>query len=279
MLTWSELTYQGAVVLLGVAFLTNLGTLFARRPVHTFLGTLGSHGSWGLLTASLILRTAARGHFPVQSQFEAVVLLVWVSLTAFVYLERRLRWSAMNVAFLFLALGALCYSLGLPRDLTPTLPALRSRWLLIHVTLNFAAYAALTLAFVLGVLYLGQEWQLKRKRLTFFYNLLPPLDRLEDMLNALLLWGFALLTLGIAAGSVYARMVWGYFWDWSNAKLAWSFVLWLIYAGYFAVRALAGWRGRRAVLWTVVGFLALAINYGISLAVRTPHSFLQQFIK
>ncbi len=279
MLAWSEAAYRVAVILLGIAFLTNFGTLFARRAAHTLLGTLGSHGCWLLLTASLVLRAAARRHFPVQSEFEAVVLFVWTSLTAYVLLERRLRWSAMNVVFLFLALGALLYSLGLPRDLTPTLPALRSQWLAVHVALNFTAYAALTLAFVIGLLYLGQEWQLKRKRYTLFYNLLPPLDRLEVMLHALLRWGFPLLTLGIVAGAFYARMVWGYFWDWRNAKLAWSFVLWVIYAGYFLLHEFAGWRGRRAVLWAVVGFLALLVNYGISLMVRTPHSFLQQFIR
>ncbi|MDI6870135.1 MAG: cytochrome c biogenesis protein [Bacillota bacterium] len=278
MLTWSELVYRGAILLLGVAFLTNFGTLFARRSAHTLLGTLGSHGSWVLLTVSLALRALARRHFPIQSEFEAVVLFVWTSLTGFVLLERRLKWSAMNVVFLFLAEGALLYSLGLPRDLTPLLPALRSRWLPVHVTLNFAAYAALTLAFVIGLLYLGQEWQLKRKRYTFFYNLLPPLDQLERMVHILLRWGFPLLTLGLIAGSLYARMVWGFFWDWRNPKLTWSFVMWLIYAGYFGLHEFAGWRGRRAVLWTVVGFLALVVNYGISLMVKNPHSFLQQFI-
>lgn len=279
MLAWSEWLYRVAVVLLGIAFLTNLGTLFARRAAHTFLGTLGSHGSWTLLTLSLLLRTLSRGHFPVQSEFEAVLLFVWTSLTGYVFLERRLQWSAMNVAFLFLAVGALAYSLGLPRDLSPALPALQSRWLPVHVALNFTAYAALTLAFVVGLLYLGQEWQLKRKRFTFLYNLLPPLDRLESLADTLLRWGFPLLTLGIIAGSLYARMVWGFFWDWRNPKLTWSFVMWLIYAGYFAGRRFAGWRGRRAVLWTVWGFVALVVNYGISVAVKNPHSFLQQFLK
>lgn len=278
-MTWSEAFYRMAVVLLGVAFLTNLGTLFARRQAHTRLGTLGSHGSWLFLTLSLAVRTAVRGHFPVQSEFEAVLLFVWTSLTGFVFLERRLKWSAMNVVFLFLAEGALVYSLGLPRDLTPLLPALRSRWLPVHVTLNFAAYTALTLAFVVGVLYLGQEWQLKRKRFTFFYNLLPPLDRLETMADALVRWGFPLLTLGLLAGAIYARMVWGAFWDWRNPKMTWSFVMWLIYGGYFLVRRFGAWRGRKAVLWTVIGFLALVVNYGITLLVRNPHSFLQQFIK
>lgn len=279
MLSWSEAAYRSAVVLLGVAFLTNLGTLFARRHAHTLLGVIGSQGSWVFLTASLILRALARRHFPIQSEFEAVLLFVWTSLTGFVLLERRLRWSAMNVLFLFLAEGALVYSLGLPRDLTPLLPALRSRWLPVHVTLNFVAYAAFTLAFVIGLLYLGQEWQLKRKRYTFFYNLLPPLDRLEVMADTLIRCGFPALTLGLLAGSLYARMVWGFFWDWRIPKLTWSFVLWLIYAGYFLVRRFGGWRGRRAVLWTVVGFLALVVNYGISLMVHNPHSFLQQFIK
>lgn len=279
MLLWSEIAFRGAVLLLLVAFLTNLGTLFARRSVHTFLRTMGSHGSWVLLTASLVLRAFARGHFPVQSEFEAVVLFVWTSLTGFVLLERRLKWSAMNVLFLFLAAGGLAYSLGLPRDLTPALPALRSRWLPVHLALNFTAYAVFTLAFVLGLLYLGQEWQLKRKRLTFFYNLLPPLDRLEQMVDTLLRWGFPLLTLGLAAGALYARMVWRYFWDWGNPKLAWSAVMWLVYAGYFLVSRVAGWRGRRAILWTVFGFLALVVNAGISLAVPNPHSFLKQFIR
>ncbi|MGE5508823.1 MAG: inner membrane protein YpjD [Chitinophagales bacterium] len=279
MLIWAELSYRGAAILLAVAFLVNLGTLFARRRAHSVLGMIGSRGGWALLTASLVLRTLAAHRFPVQNQFEATSLFLWACLTAFVYLEWRLKWSAMNVAFLFLGVGALVYSLWLPRTLTPELPALRHGWLPVHVTLNFAAYAALTLAFVLGLLYLGQQRQLKRKRISFLYYLLPPLDRLEEMVDRLVRWGFPLLTLGIMAGAINAQLVWGAYWDWRNPKMIWSLILWALYGLYFYLRAVLGWRGRRTVLWVVISFLAVVVNYGISLAVHNPHSFAQQFIK
>jgi cytochrome c-type biogenesis protein CcsB len=221
----------------------------------------------------------AQGHCPVATHYESLVIILFVALTVFVYLERRLQWSMLNVAFLGLASAVMLYSLTLARAVEPVLPVLRRPWVAFHVSLNVASYGLFTLSFLFGLLYLVQEYQLKRKRISFFYYLIPPLDRLEYYSAHLIKWGFPLLTAGIVAGSIYAHSVWGSFWDWHNVKETWSFLTWLIYAYYLYLRHGRGWVGRRAVLWAVFGFLAIVANYGVSLWVSTPHSFIQGVLK
>ena len=44
-------------------------------------------------------------------------------------------------------------------------------------------------------------------------------------------------------------------------KETWAFITWVIYAGYLHARATAGWRGRKAAVICLVGYVAFLINY------------------
>jgi len=63
--------------------------------------------------------------------------------------------------------------------------------------------------------------------------------------------GFPLLTLGLVLGAVWGKVAWGDYWHWDPKEL-WSLTMWLIYVGYFRVRALLGPRHPR-----VSGVIAL----------------------
>ena len=83
---------------------------------------------------------------------------------------------------------------------TPLLPVLHSLWLGLHVVLALLGYAALTLTFCAGVMYLMQERQLKSKRPGTLYHRLPSLMLLDEVNARALVLGFPLLTQGIITG-------------------------------------------------------------------------------
>jgi ABC-type uncharacterized transport system permease subunit len=149
-------------------------------------------------------------------------------------------------------------------------------WLLaFHVTVNVLGDAFFLLASGAAVLYLVEERRLKQKRAASVFGKLPALDAL-DRAEHLLLWtGFALLTLGIVSGTVWAhRIETGSPAEAARALLAYG--SWVLFAGVLVLRASLGWRGRRAAYGTIAGFLlevAVLVFYLLrGPAVASPHS-------
>src|SRR5579862_1829440 len=78
----------------------------------------------------------------------------------------------------------------------------RTNWLIAHISALLAAYAALGFSLLASVLYLIQERRLKAKIKGngesgwLSLNWLPPLDTLERIAHAMLLFGFPCMTVG-----------------------------------------------------------------------------------
>lgn len=129
----------------------------------------------------------------------------------------------------------------------------------LHITVNLLGDALFLLAFGAAVAYLVTEQKLKKKQLAGIFQRLPPLDALDQAEHRFLLLGFPLLTLGILTGTVWARRVeMGNPTDLARAGL--GYATWLAFATVLFLRAVAGWRGRRAAYGTIAGFgLALLV--------------------
>ncbi len=78
----------------------------------------------------------------------------------------------------------------------------RTSWLIAHISALLGAYAALGFSLLASVLYLLQERRLKSKLMTGAesrfapLDWLPPLDTLERIAHAMLLFGFPCMTVG-----------------------------------------------------------------------------------
>ena len=73
-------------------------------------------------------------------------------------------------------------------------------------------------------------------------------------------FGFALLTIGLLVGSVWAKSAWGDFWVWVP-KENWSLVTWLVYGGYLHLRRVRGWRGDKGAWLLIAGFAVVMFTY------------------
>lgn len=134
----------------------------------------------------------------------------------------------------------------------------RISWLVAHIVALLAAYAALGFSILASALYLVQERRIKAKPIApFSTSWLPPLDTLERIAHATLLFGFPCMTVGLVIGSVLAQeTVLGaaYFRD---PKVIASFVMWAVYVLLLFVRSTAGLRGRRAAYLSGAVFIVM----------------------
>jgi cytochrome c-type biogenesis protein CcsB len=162
----------------------------------------------------------------------------------------------------------------LPSEIKPLSPVLQSYWLGIHTVFAFLGNAAFALAFGIGTMYLVQEHYVKSKRLGDLFDRLPSLQTLDEINYRLITLGFPLLTLAIITGALWAESAWGSYWNWDTREV-WSLITWFIYAIILHARLTAGWRGRRAALLSIIGFLTILIAFfGIKLLRKGMHVFL-----
>jgi ABC-type uncharacterized transport system permease subunit len=128
----------------------------------------------------------------------------------------------------------------------------------LHAWLALLAYATLSLAALIAVMLWMQERALRRRQLATLLHAFPPLTLLEALLFRLIGAGFALLTLALLSGAVFVENLF-------DQHLAHKTVLSLLAWGAFAAllfgRLRYGWRGRRAVRWTLAAMLLLGLAF------------------
>lgn len=133
----------------------------------------------------------------------------------------------------------------------------KESWLIAHISLVLAGYAALALSFSASLIYLLQERALKSKRPASLLSRLPALQVTDEIGFRSLLIGFPFMTAGLVAGMVIAQANFGYV-DFRDAKIFLSLLTWAVYLVLLYTRWSAGWRGRRAA-FLAAGVFAMAI--------------------
>jgi cytochrome c-type biogenesis protein CcsB len=233
--------------------------------------------------AVMLLRWHDAGRAPLKSLFESLVFFALCIAVVYLFFERIYRTRVFGLPAMLLAFGCLVYALAKwDAEIVKLPPALQSPWFVPHVMVYFVGYAAVALAFVLAAI------QLLAPRVPAVQRLLTmkagtimsgkPLD-VETMSYELVRFGFALLTVGLLVGSVWAKSAWGDFWVW-DPKENWSLVTWLVYGGYLHLRRVRGWRGEKGAWLLIFGFAVVMFTYlGMHLlptAEESAHVYTQQ---
>lgn len=199
-----------------------------------------------------------REGFPAVSQTrEALLLYGW--LLAGVYLLAQIKYGLTVLGSVIAPLTFLmCFSAfafgGSSGGELP--PALKTYWLPLHVTFAFLGNAVFALAFAVSLMYLFQDYRLKRKKVPGLAGRFPSLETLDRLNYVFFVWGFPLMTVGILTGSLWASLSWGNGWSW-DPRLIFSALTWILYAVLIHGRFTAGLKGRKAALLTVVGFVVV----------------------
>jgi len=227
----------------------------------TVLGTL-------IHVAAVVSRGLAAHRVPWGNMYEFCTTGAMVVSIVFllVLLRRDLRFLGTFVVGLVLIM-MMAATIGFPTPVGHLIPALQSYWLIIHVSVAVIASALFTLTFAMSVLQLLQaDREAKaraggRERLGFL-KIVPSAQSLETFSYRINAVAFVLWTFTLMAGSVWAEQAWGRYWGW-DTKEVWTFVIWVVYAGYLHARATRGWTGTRAAWLSIVGYLCVVFNFTI----------------
>ena len=261
------------------SFLYLLGTLgylgyiiFLKEPLSKTALAVVSLG-FVSHTLALITRYAEAGYTPVTNLHESLSFFAWMIIGVLLVANLKYKVKVLGSFLTPIALILMFFALALPKEIFPLAPVLKSFWHPFHVIFAFLGNAIFALAFCCGVMYLIQENQLKSKKMGAITKRLPPLKVLDDLNYQSLKFGFPLLTLGIITGAIWAEYAWGRYWNW-DPKETWSLITWLLYAALLHQRLTVGWRGRKAAIMAIVGFLALLFTFlGVNLLLSGLHTY------
>jgi len=211
------------------------------------------------------------GHIPVTNLFETLSVAAWALAGVFVIFQYKFKLKVLGIYAAPLITLVMVIASWLPKEPGQVKNIYNSLWLIVHVITIFIGEAAFALACGVGLLYLVQENAIKSKHHGFFYRRLPSLELLDSTGYGCIIAGFFMLSLGLIAGFVYAKSVWGRFWSW-DPKEVWSGITWLLYAALLHQRLTVGWRGRKAAIMAVIGFAVVIFTFlGVNFLLKGHH--------
>ncbi|MGI6878709.1 c-type cytochrome biogenesis protein CcsB [Microbacterium sp. gxy059] len=236
------------------------------------MGRIGTTLTWIAFLLHLgatVLRGLAAGHVPWSNMYEFA--MTGTLLVSAVYLG-VLFWKPLTFIGAFMT-GLVTVLLGASSvfyvEIVPLMDPLKSVWLVIHVFVASLSTAFLALAFALSVLQLLQARRERRAiedpetaRRKSALRTLPSAEALEGTAYRFAIIGFIFWTFTLIAGSIWAQDAWGRYWGF-DTKEVWTFIIWVLYAGYIHARATRGWRGTRSAWLSIVGFAAVIFNFTI----------------
>ncbi|MGH9339054.1 MAG: cytochrome C assembly family protein [Acidobacteriota bacterium] len=234
----------------GLAFITKKDLFF--KAAIVWVGV-----AFALHSGFLIYSGVQKGHLPLTDMRESLAFFAWTVSACFFLSYGRYRIKELGI-FVLPLVAALMLGTTLVKA-SPASDLPRSAWIFWHSVFLFLGYAMLFVTFVAGILYLFQEKELKNRQPKTFYYRLPSLDLLDDLFVKFLISGFAFMTMGLLAGILWAEQeVSGWLRDPTviAAIITWGIYLILIY-----FRLTAGWRGRRAAVISMLGFISVLLIF------------------
>jgi len=231
--------------------------------------------AWLLLLAAVVARGLSAGRVPWANMYEFGCAGVLVLLTGYLVLLRRwgssIDWAGAAVTgFGTVILGASMLVYVPPG---PTVPALHSYWLVIHVLAAMIAGTGFVMGAIASLAFLIKA-RAERGEVTGFLARVPSSARLDQIAFRANAFSFPIWTFAaLIAGPIWAQYAWGRYWGW-DPKEVWAFITWVVYAGYLHARATNGWKGRAAAILCLIGFATFLFNFiGVNLFVGGMHSY------
>jgi cytochrome c-type biogenesis protein CcsB len=230
--------------------------------------------------AGILTRGLSEHRVPWGNMYEFVTAITCMAVIVLVAIS--LRYKAHYIGLFVLLPVVFALGVAVTVIYTPAgslVPALQSYWIAIHVTAMIIASGLFIVGAITSTMYLVADRHERRvaagqpsKTAGIMLHLPRPLV-LDRLSYRTILFAFPVWTFGIMAGAIWADQAWGRYWGW-DPKETWSFITWVVYAGFLHARATAGWRGRKAAYIQLAGFSCLMFNLiGINLWVTGLHSY------
>jgi cytochrome c-type biogenesis protein CcsB len=296
------------IIFLNLLLLTIIYWASLIYPNINFFSKISSYGNifanFSLFTL-LALRWLNFGYFPLSNLYESLLFLAWGITFITLIIENRSQISLIGSIGTPIALFVTGFaSLSLPESMqapAPLVPALKSNWLMMHVTVMMLSYASLIIGSLLGIFFLilvkrkGQTIKLqgnsygtsfsnsnivdtafyKTETLDNYKNLLVDQDvainqidneRLS-LLESIDNLSYRTISFGfpLLTLGIIAGAVWANeAWGsyWSwDPKETWALITWLVFASYLHARLTKSWQGEKPAIIASLGFIVVWICY------------------
>ena len=213
------------------------------------------------LAIGVIARGISGGRVPWGNMYEFSITGALSFSVAFLIVGRKydLRWLGLPISILVLLILGTAITL-LYRPTAPLVPALKSTWLVVHVSAAILSGGVFLLANAIAAAYLWLDRMESKGERSAFAKRLPSLETLDLLSYRLVAFVFPLWTFAIIAGAIWAEAAWGRYWGW-DPKETWAFITWILYAGYLHARVTAGWKGRKAAWLCLIAGSSFLFNY------------------
>nr|YP_009396768.1 cytochrome c biogenesis protein ccs1 [Ophidocladus simpliciusculus]ARW65954.1 cytochrome c biogenesis protein ccs1 [Ophidocladus simpliciusculus] len=262
------------------------------------------------LAIILSLRWIYNKYFPLSNLYESLIFLTWsltfIQILTQIKIKNKLLGAITTPISLFIMAFLSIYLPDEMKIASPLVPALRSNWLLMHVTVMMISYATLIIGSLVSILFLiiangttvfiqGNSFSKSRKIVLQYtskdiknivdnnnnhqternirlqkLNLLQAIDNLSYRTIGL---GFPLLTIGIISGAVWANEAWGTYWSW-DPKETWALITWITFAIYLHTRLNKQLTGKIPAIIASLGFIIIWICYlGVNFLGKGLHSY------
>ncbi|MDT8316478.1 MAG: cytochrome c biogenesis protein CcsA [bacterium] len=274
MTTFETILIWGSVYLYSlVALLLLTGFIFNKDKIVSCAGYV-LVPAFIAHTMEFALRWARTGYFPALGDYENAVTGGWFAIAFTLYFffnKKPIKGIAVvTVPFVLLFLG---YGIMKNPVQLPLAISLKSSWLVVHVLFAQIAFGAAAIASGIGAIYLLKDNRKKKGIESPFFNRFPPLPVLEEIMFKFAIYGFISMAIEIAAGSIWAKELWGAYWGWDPVEV-WNLTSWLIYGIAIHLKLTLNWEGRRLAWLYIAAMLAIIITFwGVDLVVEKSHSF------
>jgi cytochrome c-type biogenesis protein CcsB len=214
-----------------------------------------------LLFAGVVARGISAGRVPWGNMYEFSITGALAFSGAYLVALRKydLRWLGLLVSVsVLLTIGTAITVLYVPS--AALVPALKSEWLVIHVSAAIISGGVFLLSNVIAAAYLYLDKVEQSGERPQWAKRLPDLETLDQLSYRLVAFVFPLWTFSVIAGAIWAESAWGRYWGW-DPKETWAFITWVAYAAYLHARVTIGWRGRRAAWLCLFAGSTFLFNY------------------
>jgi ABC-type uncharacterized transport system permease subunit len=256
-----------AACLYGVGLVHSMFVLLRRKQSMYPLALASFRVGVVLHGVALVELAMFYGRLPLDNFFDTLCLCAFLIALVFLLVEWRYGFSSTAVAlFPLVFLMTLVASMEQPVATWPNV-GMRDAWLIVHIVLVLAGYAALLLTAVAALFYLMQERRLKSKKTSAFLEKLPPLATLDNVISVSMGLGFVLLTLGVIFAVTWASVESGTRWI-GAPQIQLSLFTWMLCLVMIFLRASAGWRGRKAAVMALAVLGCAALTWAAHVGLR-----------
>ena len=214
-----------------------------------------------LLLAGVIVRGLSAHRVPWGNMYEFSITGALAFTGAYLAALKKfdLRWLGLPISIAVLLVLGTAITL-LYRPSAPLVPALKSTWLVVHVSAAIISGGVFLLANTIAGTYLILDRMESRGGRNAWAKRLPSLEVLDQLTYRLVAFVFPLWTFAVIAGAIWAESAWGRYWGW-DPKETWAFITWVAYAAYLHARVTAGWKGKKAAWLCLFAGSTFLFNY------------------